>query len=83
MTEPFYYQGYWGIMQLFETRPAHLMEFEEAKSRVEKDVHESMANAMLDSLLGEWRKDADVEIDQKVLGKTEMGEAPNPDHGRF
>lgn len=83
MTAPFYYQGYWGIMQLFELRGEHLMPFDEARGRVEQDAHEMKASTMLDSLLVVWRGEADVKINKRMLAKTEKGPEPNPDRGRF
>lgn len=83
ITAPFYYQGYWGIMQLFETRPEQLMDFAEARPRVEQDVREMTASARLDSLLVVWRDEATIDVNKRVLGKTEMGPEPNPNRERF
>jgi peptidyl-prolyl cis-trans isomerase C len=83
ITAPFYYQGYWGIMQLFETRPEQLMDFAEARPRVEQDVREVTASARLDSLLVVWRGEATIDVNKRLLGKTEMGPEPNPNRGRF
>jgi len=83
MTVPFNYQGYWGIMQLFETRPEQLMDFAEARPRVEQDLREVTANARLDSLLLVWRGGAKIDINKRLLKKTEKGPEPNPDRGRF
>ncbi len=82
-TQPFYYQGYWGIMHLFESEAARLMEFEEARDRVDKDLRARREGERLDMLLDEWRQDVEIEINEKVLAKTEKGPAPNPNRGRF
>lgn len=82
-TEPFSYQGYWGIMVLFETMPSRLMTFEEARDRVTKDLRELKENERLDSLLSEWREGATIEINEGVLKHVEPGPAPNPNRGRF
>ncbi|MBM4116377.1 hypothetical protein FJ251_01350 [bacterium] len=83
MTPPFNYQGYWGIMQIFETRGERLMPFEEARGRVEQDAREVKASAKLDSLLVVWRGEADVEINKRLLTKAEKGPDPNPNRERF
>ena len=82
-TEPFYYQGYWGIMELFEQEAARLMEFEEARDRVETDLRARKEGERLDMLLDEWRQDAVIEIDHKMLAKTEKGPEPSANRGRF
>jgi peptidyl-prolyl cis-trans isomerase C len=82
-TDPFFFQGYWGIMQLHEIQDARLMPFEEARDRVEKDLREKKENDRLDQLLSEWRDEVPVEINEKVLAKIVKGEAPNPNRGRF
>ncbi len=82
-TQPFLFQGYWGIMQLHEVKDARLMDFEEARDRIEKDLREKKENDRLEKLLNEWREDVPVEINEKVLSKVEIGEAPNPNRGRF
>lgn len=82
-TPPFFFQGYWGIMELYETRPARLKTFEEARPQVEMHLREKLENDRLDSLLDTWREEAVIEIDEKVLAKTEKGPAPNPNRGRF
>ena len=83
VTAPFYYQGYWGIMQLFETRPEQLMDFADARPRVEQDLREVTSNARLDSLLLIWRGEAKIDINERLLAKTEKGPDPNPNRGRF
>ncbi len=77
-TTPFYYKGYWGIMQLTDRRPKRLMDFEETREKLTKDVREMLSNERLDSLLTEWRLGAEIVIDEKVLRKAEKGPDPTP-----
>ncbi|MDP6418547.1 MAG: hypothetical protein QGG80_03645 [Candidatus Krumholzibacteria bacterium] len=77
-TPIFQYQGYWAIFQLLETSPPVLLPFEDVKGEVRKNLFEHLSMQRLDSLLASWRGNTVVKIHEKVLRKTQRGEAPNP-----
>jgi len=82
-TDPFNFQGYWGILQLTDRKAEHVLDWDEVGDKVMRDVKELRSNERLDSLLAIWWEDADITINERVLAKAEKGPAPNPDRERF
>ncbi len=77
-TPPFEYQGYWAIYQMVEESDPILLPFDDVYTRARSEAYESMSSARLETLLIQWRDEADVVIHESVLRKTQKGEDPNP-----
>jgi len=77
-TPVFKYQNFWAIYQMVEDAPPTLLPFEEVKDRVRREAHEAASSERLESLLTEWRDEAEVVINEGVLRKTHKAEATNP-----
>lgn len=77
-TPAFQYQNFFAIYQLVEESPPTLLPYDEVADRVQREAFEAASAARLESLLVDWRAQAEIEIDEGVLRKTRKGETPNP-----
>ncbi len=82
-TPPFTYQGYWAVYQMIEESAPVLLPLEEVYQRARSEAFEAASSDRLEVLLVQWREEADVVIDEKVLRKTRKGEVPNPNRDKY
>ncbi len=80
---PFEFQGYWAIYQMVQESEPVLLPLEEVYQRARSEAFESASSDRLEELLIQWREEADVVINEKVLRKTQKGEAPNPNRDKY
>jgi hypothetical protein len=77
-TAPFSYQNFWAIYQMAKESDPVLLPFDEVEERANREAFSNASSARLESLLTVWRGEMNVVIDESVLRKTVIGEAPNP-----
>ncbi|MBC8366783.1 peptidyl-prolyl cis-trans isomerase [bacterium] len=82
-TPPFEYQGYWAVYQMVQESDPVLLPLEDVYQRARSEAFESASSARLESLLIQWRDEAEVVIHEKVLRKVQKGEAPNPNRDKY